>query len=543
MLSRWPIRKKMLAASFLLGAIVLCLSVGGFRGVYAYRALVKGVSRRAAELPLASKLAAHVSDMRVTLGRLDYGLRYPADSSTQPLSRIALQHDFENHLFVVRQTLSQYQDQLRDNQTLRNPGVDIGQSEEEWESVQHIEEKLNMIAFLQSDEDWIFTPGNLTDLEKELDELHRLSMQLPVVLHNRMKTFADDVRVRYRTWIVLAWVTTIAVLILMMFIGHLFYRWVFKPLRIIIHGSRRVASGEFNHRIRLDSQDEMRELSDAMNNMTQSFQEIRDDLDGQVRARTREVVQSERLASVGFLAAGVAHEINNPLASIALCAESLEDRLHEVIQNDDALPDDNHNADITVVRNYLRMIQDEAFRCKNITERLLDFSRIGDVEKQNCDLQEIVQDVIDMVGHIGKYKEKQILYHPATAVVAPVNPQEFKQVVLNLLTNALDSLERGGIVQVSLRQSSRYAVLSVKDNGCGMTPEVHQHLFEPFFTRRRDGQGTGLGLSITYRIVTDHGGRIEAKSDGLGCGAELIVQLPLAEHDDKELHHRYQQAA
>src|SRR6185437_10038710 len=114
----------------------------------------------------------------------------------------------------------------------------------------------------------------------------------------------------------------------------LFYQWIFLPLRVLIDGSRRVASGEFTHRIYLDGDDEMSELAGAMNDMTSRFQAIRDDLDRQVQERTRQVVRSEQLASVGFLAAGVAHEINNPLASIALCAESLEGRMSDVVAAD-----------------------------------------------------------------------------------------------------------------------------------------------------------------------------------------------------------------
>lgn len=544
MLSSWPIRKKLLAASFLLASMVFGLSFGGFRGVYAYRSLVKGVSRRAAELPLASRLAERVSDMRVTLSRLDSGLRYPIDSPGQKeLDRITLRHKFDSDLIIVSQMLSSYREILTDNETMRSSVVGIGKSEHEWESVRQIEATLKKIRTLQSDEDWIFAEGSLTHLEKELDKLHSLTIELPVFLHKRMSRFAIDVRGRYRTWIVLTWVTSLSGLIIMFVMGHQFYRWVFQPLRTLIRGSRLVAAGDFNHRIQLDSQDEMRELSEAMNNMTKSFRDIRDDLDVQVRARTREVVQSERLASVGFLAAGVAHEINNPLASIALCAESLEDRLRDVLVVNDDSTDGSSKEDIGVVHHYLQMIQKEAFRCKDITERLLDFSRISEVEKHNADLNEVVQDVIDMIGHIGKYKEKQIDYQPASSIVAAVNPQEFKQVVLNLLTNALDSLERGGRVQVKLTKDRGQAILAVKDDGCGMSPEVREHLFEPFFTRRRDGQGTGLGLSITYRIITDHGGRIEAKSDGPGTGSELIVCLPLADQPTKELDHRYHQVA
>ena len=194
-----------------------------------------------------------------------------------------------------------------------------------------------------------------------------------------------------------------------------------------------------------------------------------------------------------------------------------------------------------MIRSYLRMIQDEAFRCKGITERLLDFARIGDVKRQNTDLSELVQGVIAMVSHLDRYHGKHIDFAPGEPVYAAVNPQEIKQVVLNLLTNALDSLSPGGTVHVQVVRSDGHAELSFRDNGCGMTDEVREHLFEPFFTRRRTGQGIGLGLSITYRIIADHDGRIEAHSEGPDQGSEFRVSLPLAEKQ-KESSHRYQAA-
>ena len=109
------------------------------------------------------------------------------------------------------------------------------------------------------------------------------------------------------------------------------------------------------------------------------------------------------------------------------------------------------------------------------------------------------------------------------------NPQEIKQVVLNLLVNAFDSIDEQGRVRVEVRRGGGEGILTVSDDGCGMTEEVLEHLFEPFFTRRRAGQGTGLGLSIVQRIVADHGGRIEATSPGPGQGATFRVRLPLAE--------------
>jgi signal transduction histidine kinase len=232
------------------------------------------------------------------------------------------------------------------------------------------------------------------------------------------------------------------------------------------------------------------------------------------------VIRGEQLASVGFLAAGVAHEINNPLASIAMCAESLEGRI------DTATADP---ADAEVVRRYLALIQSEAFRCKGITEKLLDFSRLGEVRRQPTALVGLVTDVAEMLRHVGRFASRTIEIEEGPDVLVMANPQEIKQVVLNLLVNALDSIEESGTVRVSARRTGGEAVLTLADDGCGMSDEVLEHLFEPFFTRRKSGHGTGLGLSIAHRIVTDHGGRIQAASEGPGKGATFRVTLPLAQ--------------
>jgi signal transduction histidine kinase len=339
----------------------------------------------------------------------------------------------------------------------------------------------------------------------------------------------------------MSWVTSFCAVLLLCLLCVLFHLWVFRPLQVLISGSRRVASGEFRHRIRLTSHDEMAELAGAMNDMTARFQEIRDGLDQEVRERTREVVQSERLASVGFLAAGVAHEINNPLAAIAMSADSLVLRVNRLLDDECEQDAEDRQADVEVVDKYLRRIQEESFRCKGITERLLDFSRLGNMEQDETDLHQLASGVIEMLQDLGKYRGKKIVFQCTQRVTAWVNAQEIKQVVLNLITNALDSLDADGTVTVRVRQVGDSAQIVVQDNGCGMTEEVCQHLFEPFFTRRRDGTGTGLGLSITYRIVTDHGGRIEAHSDGPGRGSTLRVTLPVRPTDEQEK--RVQKAA
>ena len=306
---------------------------------------------------------------------------------------------------------------------------------------------------------------------------------------------------------------------------------IIRPLEILVEGSRQVAQGNYDYRIELDTDDEVAELADALNEMTSSFQTIKSDLNEQVRQRTKEVVRSEKMASVGFLAAGVAHEINNPLATIAWSAESLEMRLQDILQSVSSLSDESPSQDIAEMQKYLARIQDEAFRCKGITAGLLDFSRMGDVEKTPANLAQVVESVIEMVRPLSKYRERNILFEADHSISCVVNAQEMKQVALNLITNALGSIEPGGTVSIDLERDGDFAELRVADDGCGMTEEIKRHLFEPFFTRRRDGQGTGLGLSITYQIIEEHGGRILPYSEGPGKGSTFTVRLPLVKNE------------
>ncbi|MCA9197374.1 MAG: HAMP domain-containing histidine kinase [Planctomycetales bacterium] len=554
MLSVWPIRRKLWLGIGLLLLSVAILAFSGFRGVYAFRSLARSISRRATEIPIAVALAQHTSALETTIqpNRLEASFHLQSPSSDTPIADELLMLDFRSHLAKVSETLQLYRDELAANQETQD---EIGNVRDELATAGLMEESLLTIHHLIEDDSWSFQDKPFRDsLAAEVGKLNTLSAKLPSFLQARMFDFQGDVRGQYRTWILLAWVTSVSAAILLLVMVRLLYGWIFEPLETIIAGSRIVAGGRFGHRITLKSQDEMAELATAMNNMTQRFQEIRDDLNQQVKERTKEVVRSEQLASVGYLAAGVAHEINNPLASIALCAESLEERLADILQeaaaaktNDRSDEDEAFSAnqdpasesEVDVLKDYLGMIQDEAFRCKQITERLLDFSRLGDVEKQTTDLCDLVSGVIDMIRHVGKYKEKQVQFDHNDSLYLPTNSQEMKQVILNLITNGLDSLDPGGTVWVNVWADHNWAYLTVRDDGCGMTSEVKEHIFEPFFTRRRDGQGTGLGMSISFRIVSDHGGQIDVHSDGPGCGSTFTVKLPRNYNETKNLENLY----
>jgi two-component system NtrC family sensor kinase len=528
LLANGSIKKKLMLCVTLLALIVVTLSISGIVGVDAYRSVVRTITCRADELPLAHDLMTSVNVLVATYDRITQDEEQFDAVAYKPVAfkPVALQEHFNASLIDVSESLRLYRSQLEQIE----PGTGLSENRQELDAVTKSEQILERIEAIRKE--WVFERDDEL-LRTELTALEDQAAAFPNYLQQRMRALRRNVRGQYHTLIALTWTTSVLSVAMLLLVVKFSYDWVVRPFRIVLHGSRRVASGDFEHRVELSTKDEMAELAAGLNEMTTRFKAIRDDLDRQVRERTKQVVRSEQLASVGFLAAGVAHEINNPLAAIAMCAESLESRLHDIIAADDAKPDDEHNHEITILRKYLRRIQDESFRCKGITEKLLNYSRLGDAEKHDTNLNAIVHDVIDLLQTLVKYRSKRIEFHAGSPLMARVVPEEIKQVVLNLITNALDSLDADGLVHIELTRRGNQAELLVRDNGCGMTEEVQKHLFEPFFTRRRDGHGTGLGLSITYRILVDHGGTIDVHSDGPGRGSLFRIALPLNQHEER----------
>lgn len=531
MFSHWPIKYKLLLGVGGLCVIVVTLAAVMLSASYSYKNLANTLSYRAAEGPLSNELLLRVGHLRVTLSRAQSGHGFPAESA-MPFDLARLRENFRADLDAVRDVLDQYRGQLEMNSATEPR---LRDSHGEQNTLEKIDQVLGRIDHLNRPEAWTDARLNVDALGSELDLLESLSSQLPRHLQERMQRFCGEVRGLYRFWIACSLAAAIGALVIFGTVITAFTRWVMQPLDVLIASARRVADKEYSHRVAIRSRDELGELAGAMNVMIERFQQTRDDLDRQVRKKTAEVLRSEQLASVGFLAAGVAHEINNPMATVAWAAEAIEQRLIELYGDG---TEGEGSPDIAVIKKYARRIQDEAFRCKGITEGLLDFSRMGDIEKQPTNLAELIDDILAMV-RLGKYKQKNIEFR-SQRVIAWVNPQEIKQVMLNLITNALDSLDPGGTVWIDLRDANGNAEILVTDNGCGMSAEVLAHLYEPFFTRRRDGRGTGLGLSITHRIVVDdHAGRIEASSDGPGHGSRFRVTLPLTtSKNDHEKRHQ-----
>ena len=538
MFTNVPIRRKTIYATLSLAAVVFVLASLSLFGINQYRNLTKDMSA----------LSYEVSEMW-DLGQDVAELRSHVRSNLQELSEVALvPEDFYlkrsnpvgivSKLLVVKNKLQVHEKRLHSQDAL-HPFLSASQAE--YDLIEEIKEKIDRVENLTY-QSGIDVKVQSSAIAQRVDEISEDVQSLFQFMTKRMRGFRAAMRSTYH-----GWQATIAACFgitfcLVSFFLYYFRKNVVHPFKSLLAGSRRIAAGEFDYHIPMHGQDELSELAQGLNNITRRFVEIRNNLNDKVRERTQEVVRSEQLASVGFLAAGVAHEINNPLATIALSAEAMEGRLTEALDAATSDKPDSESASfeeletqIEILQRYLSKIQKEAFRCKGITEKLLDFSRLGESqEREPTDIHESVSDVVELVQHLDQYKNRKVEFSGTEGLIAYVSPTEFKQVVLNLITNSLDASNDGGVVKVSLLASTSSLTLRVSDTGCGMTTEVLNHLFEPFFTRRRDGKGTGLGMSISYRIVQDHGGTLTPYSDGPGKGSKFVLTLPLISMDSNE---------
>jgi signal transduction histidine kinase len=246
------------------------------------------------------------------------------------------------------------------------------------------------------------------------------------------------------------------------------------------------------------------------------------------------LVRQEKLASLGRLAAGLAHELNNPLSSVAGFAEALERRL--------ARGEQAGLSDSADLQEYLTLIQEEVSRAATIVRRLLDFARQREPTFGLVDLQGVVANAVGFVERQASLANQRIVVFPfPDGSLVHADAQMLQQVFLNLLTNALDAIEGGGEVRIAARRPPlplgnpvgasapmQSLEVTVSDTGMGITPEDLARVFDPFFTTKEVGKGTGLGLAICQSIIEQHRGTIEVQSEGLGKGTVVTVSLPLA---------------
>ena len=260
------------------------------------------------------------------------------------------------------------------------------------------------------------------------------------------------------------------------------------------------------------------EQIDSGEALEQELRNTRQELQARIAAQNaaeQRLVQAAKLAAVGEMAAGVAHELNNPLTTIV--------GFTELVLEDLALKSPDRADLETILR--------EALRARDVVRHLLDFSRRSDVMRSKGDINEILTETLSLMRHLIGNHGVQVHSHLEESLPwVYLDRDQFKQVILNLLHNSLNAMPSGGRIDINTRTQTKYGTqwvtLTIKDSGVGIPPENLGKIFEPFFTTRAADGGTGLGLAVTYGIIASHGGRIEVES-APGAGASFAVWLPV----------------
>ncbi len=269
-------------------------------------------------------------------------------------------------------------------------------------------------------------------------------------------------------------------------------------------------------RLRDEADERAAYLQRTVDTLQETQQELQARIGALHEAESR-LVQAAKLAAVGEMAAGVAHELNNPLTSVVGFTE---------LVLDDLPPESS-------ARNDLDIVLREAQRAKSVVRRLLDFSRQSESSRVRADIGEIIDDVVMLTKHLLHTSGVELSIHQTKNLPwVRIDRNQIKQVLINLINNAIYAMPQGGQLRIQTARRSYYGrpwiTISVVDTGMGIPEENLERIFEPFFTTRGDRGGTGLGLSVTYGIVTDHGGRIEVESRE-NIGTTFTVWLPLEE--------------
>jgi len=314
-------------------------------------------------------------------------------------------------------------------------------------------------------------------------------------------------------------------------------RVVYRPLGDLEEGAARLAQGDLEQPIPVRSHDELGQLAEAFNSMTRALRKSRVELEHwghtleqKVEEATRELhlaqaeaARGEKLASVGLLAAGIAHELNNPLTGVLTFSHLVRKQL----------PDGSPEAED------LDLVINETKRCASIIRRLLDFAREKTPEKRYADLNQLIRRTVQLVEQSAHVADIEIEVDlDDTLPTVWIDENLIEQVVMNMLVNAQHAIETVGKITVRTRLCENYqrpggagqpgamVEITIRDTGCGIPPDNLQRIFDPFFTTKGVGKGTGLGLSVSHGTIEAHGGAIEVESQ-VGEGTEFRVYLPL----------------
>ena len=301
-----------------------------------------------------------------------------------------------------------------------------------------------------------------------------------------------------------------------MMLSYLLSKRISEPIEKLAIASRAIAGGNLEAKVDVISNDELGDLAKTFNAMASSLQ-LRDQ---QLKEFTQNrIMESERLALIGQLAANVAHELNNPLQGIVTYSHLLLEKM----------PNDNsENASSSIQR-----IVTQANRCRDIIRGLLDFSRQRKPDTTVCNINAVIQECVTFVENQASFQNIEFIERFATDLpMVVVDPSQMQQVFLNMIINAAEAMEDGGELTLDTRLNSteNFIEISITDTGHGIPEENFDKLFDPFFTTKEVGHGTGLGLAISYGIIKEHGGEISVESK-VGEGSTFLLRLPLGKEE------------
>ncbi|HET7440386.1 MAG TPA: ATP-binding protein [Terriglobales bacterium] len=326
----------------------------------------------------------------------------------------------------------------------------------------------------------------------------------------------------------------IAMLTIAVFIGAFVWREVASPLKKLKAGTERLAKGELGYQIEVQSHDEVGDLAESFNGMSLQLRRANEEivswarhLEERVDQKTRElkrtleeVLHVEKMASIGKMAAVVAHEINNPLSGILTYAKLLRKWLDRGQADGDKKQDALQCVDL---------IAAESRRCGDLVKNLLTFSRTAPMNVESTDINAVVNRCVMLVRHQMELGGVQLQLELAEGLPrVQCDGAQIEQVLLALVMNAIDALPRGGNLWLKTRLSkdARELEFEVRDDGVGIAPEILPRMFEPFLTTKESGHGVGLGLAVSRSIIERHSGRIEVQSE-VGKGTTFVVRLQL----------------
>lgn len=327
--------------------------------------------------------------------------------------------------------------------------------------------------------------------------------------------------------------SALLILIVLSIVGLLIWHQVLTPIRALSAGTKAIAGGDLEYSIQFKRKDELGELAVSFNQMVRQLRKARNEittwsntLQDRVEKKTRELTQIqthlvhvEKMASLGKLAATVAHELNNPLAGILNYSRLTDRRLSKGQLSPET---------ITSMREDMTMISDEAIRCGNIVKNLLLFSKREMEEFSEQDMEKIIKHCLMLIQHHLQLHHIELVKEiPETPVTSTCDGARLQQALLALLVNAVEAMSgnEGGTLTVSLYTEEEYVCIAIKDTGCGIPEDKINHIFEPFYSGKKEGYGVGLGLSVAYGIIQSHKGQLDVSSVE-GQGTTFIVRIP-----------------